>query len=60
MLHGPLLPRHPALSDRLLEAATRHRYGTGAPALAPLADAYAEAAHAVAARVARERGVPAP
>ncbi len=59
-LHGPLLPRHPALSDRLLEAAMRHRYGTGAPALAPLADAYAEAAHAVAARVARERGVPAP
>ena len=58
-LHGPLLPRHPALADRLLEAALRHRYGAGAPALAPLSDPYAEAAHAVAVRVARERGVPA-
>lgn len=56
-LHGPLLPRHPALADRLLAAALRHRYGEGAPPLQPLADPYAAAAHAVAVRVARERGV---
>ena len=59
-LHGPLLPRHPALADRLLSAALRHRYGPAAPALEPLADPYAQAAHQVAARVARERGAPAP
>lgn len=59
-LHGPLLPRHPALADRLLVAAIRHRYGEEAPAIEPLADPYAEASHAVAARIARERGVTAP
>jgi lipid II isoglutaminyl synthase (glutamine-hydrolysing) len=59
-LHGPLLPRHPALADRLLVAALRHRYGDDAPPLDPLADPYAEAAHRVASRVARERGVRAP
>ncbi len=59
-LHGPLLPRHPALADRLLAAALRHRYGEGAPPLEPLADPYAAAAHRVAARVARKRGVPPP
>ena len=59
-LHGPLLPRHPALADRLLAAALRHRYGDDAPPLEPLADPSAEAAHRVAARIARERGVPAP
>ncbi len=59
-LHGPLLPRHPALADRLLAAAMRHRYGPSAASLEPLADPYAQAAHQVAVRVARERGVPAP
>ncbi len=59
-LHGPLLPRHPALADRLLAAALRHRYGPAAPALEPLADPYAREAHRAAERVARERGAPAP
>ncbi len=56
-LHGPLLPRHPGLADRLLEAGLRHRYGKDAPLLEALADPYAEAAHQVAVRIARERGV---
>ena len=42
------------------QAMNFYRYGAGAPSLEALADPYAAAAHRVAARVARERGVPAP
>jgi len=54
-LHGPLLPKNPALTDRLLLAALRHRYGPTAT-LREVEDAYATRAHASAAAVARRRG----
>ena len=58
-LHGSLLPRHPALTDRLILAALRHRYG-GAEDLVPLPpDPYAQRAHRAAAGVARRRSRPA-
>ena len=53
-LHGSLLPRNPALTDHLIRAALRHRYGEE-PALPELADPYAERAHRTAAAVARRR-----
>ena len=54
-LHGPLLPKNPALADRLLLAALRHRYGAAAT-LREVEDAYAARAHETAAAVARKRG----
>ncbi len=54
-LHGPLLPKNPALTDRLLLAALRHRYGPTAT-LREIPDEYAARAHATAAAVARKRG----
>lgn len=57
-LHGPVLPKNPALADRLLLAAVRHRYGEGAT-LEPVdaaEDRWARAAHQSAARTARARG----
>jgi CobQ-like glutamine amidotransferase family enzyme len=56
-LHGPVLPKNPALADRLIEAALRHRYGPG-EALAPLDDRWATEAHRAAAAVARRRARP--
>lgn len=56
-LHGPLLPRHPALCDRLLAAALRHRGGTPPPGLlSPPADPFAERAHRAGVALARKRG----
>ena len=57
-LHGSLLPKNPALTDHLILAALRHRYGPGVPALDAVEAPYAERAHAVAAAVARRRGRP--
>ena len=57
-LHGSLLPKNPAVTDRLLLAAVRHRYGPDAR-LGQVQDEYAERAHAAAAEVARRRGRPA-
>ncbi len=42
-LHGPLLPKNPALTDHLIQAALRSRYGD--VMLAPLPDAGESAAH---------------
>lgn len=59
-LHGSLLPKNPAVTDRLILAALRHRCGPDAT-LEPLPpDAYAERAHGAAAAVARRRGRPNP
>jgi CobQ-like glutamine amidotransferase family enzyme len=54
-LHGSVLPKNPALLDRLIGAALRHRYGDAGDLDVP-ADAYALRAHAAAAEVARRRG----
>jgi CobQ-like glutamine amidotransferase family enzyme len=54
-LHGSLLPKNPAVTDRLILAALRHRYGADVT-LEPVQDAYAERAHEAAAAVARSRG----
>jgi CobQ-like glutamine amidotransferase family enzyme len=54
-LHGSLLPKNPALLDRLILAALRHRYGPDVALDAPR-NAYAERAHQAAAIVARRRG----
>lgn len=54
-LHGPVLPKNPALLDRLVGAALRHRYGSSV-ALHPPMDALGERAHDAAAAVARRRG----
>ncbi|MDP6605095.1 MAG: glutamine amidotransferase [Dehalococcoidia bacterium] len=54
-LHGSLLPKNMALTDRLILGALRHRYGDGGP-LPAIDDIYAERAHRTAATVARERG----
>ena len=53
-LHGSLLPRNPALTDHLVRAALRHRYGEE-PELPEVPDSYAERAHRTAAAVARRR-----
>lgn len=58
-LHGSVLPKNPALTDRLIRAALQHRYGAAGDLDAP-ADAYAERAHRAAAEVARRRGRPNP
>lgn len=57
-LHGSLLPKNPAVTDQLIRAALRHRYGPDAR-IEPVADTYAERAHQTAAAVARRRGRPA-
>jgi CobQ-like glutamine amidotransferase family enzyme len=46
-IHGSLLPKNPALTDWLLAAGLRHRYGTDHE-LAPLDDAIEQAAHRTA------------
>ena len=53
-LHGPLLPRNPALADFLLARALEHTGGDGA--LEPLGDELESLAHAVSAGRARSRG----
>jgi CobQ-like glutamine amidotransferase family enzyme len=45
-LHGPVLPKNPALADRLISLALAKRYGDGV--LAPLDDALELRAHAAA------------
>jgi len=57
-LHGSLLPKNPALTDHLIAAALRHRYGEAE--LPSVDDPYADRAHATAANVARQRGRPNP
>ncbi len=59
-LHGPVLPKNPALLDRLILAALRHRYGPTESLPEVPGDAWAERAHASASDVARERGRPRP
>ena len=54
-LHGALLPKNPAVTDRLIASALAHRYGAQAP-LPPLDDPFAARAHAAAAAVAQRRG----
>lgn len=51
-LHGSLLPKNPALTDELILAALKRRYGEQAT-LAPLDDAAEQAAHAAAVANAR-------
>jgi CobQ-like glutamine amidotransferase family enzyme len=58
-LHGSLLPKNVALTDRLILAALRHRYGDSAT-IEPAEDAYAERAHRSAVAVAKRRGRPNP
>lgn len=53
-LHGPLLPRNPALADWLLARALEHAGGDGS--LEPLGDELERLAHSVAAGRARSRG----
>jgi lipid II isoglutaminyl synthase (glutamine-hydrolysing) len=53
-LHGSVLPKNPALTDALIRAALRHRYGADIE-LAPIDDALECAAHDAAARVAERR-----
>ena len=53
-LHGPLLPRNPALADWLLARALEHAGGDGA--LEPLDDELERLAHAVSVGRARSRG----
>src|SRR5262249_49557941 len=50
-LHGPVLPKNPALADELIAKALLHRYGE--TDLAPLDDARELAAQAAALRIAR-------
>jgi CobQ-like glutamine amidotransferase family enzyme len=57
-LHGPLLPRNPWLADWLLHAALSHAAGDDTGPLESLDDHLELAAHAVAARRARDRGGP--
>ncbi len=54
-LHGSLLPKNPALADRLIETALTRRYGEEI-SLRPLDDALETRAHAVAERVATTSG----
>lgn len=53
-LHGSVLPKNVALTDRLILAALRHRYDS-AEALPAILDTYAERAHGVAVEIARRR-----
>ena len=53
-LHGSLLPKNPALTDRLILAGLRRRYGDEVT-LEPIADADETAAHENAVRIARQR-----
>lgn len=53
-LHGPLLPRNPALADWLLARALEH--AGGGSSLEPLGDELEHLAHAVSAGRARSRG----
>ncbi len=55
-LHGPLLPRNPALADWLLARSLAHLTGSEAEPLPPLADTLEALAHGVAAQRARDRG----
>jgi hypothetical protein len=50
-LHGPVLPKNPALADRLVSLALARRYGDGA--LTPLDDALESQAHEAAIRASR-------
>jgi CobQ-like glutamine amidotransferase family enzyme len=56
-LHGSVLPKNPALTDRLIRAALRHRYGeeSEAASLPALEDPWAARAHHAAAATARKR-----
>ncbi len=54
-LHGSLLPKNLPLTDRLILAALRHRYGSDVH-IEPVDEPYAARAHASAAQVARQRG----
>jgi CobQ-like glutamine amidotransferase family enzyme len=45
-LHGPVLPKNPALADRLISLALERRYGDGS--LTPIDDTLEERAHAAA------------
>jgi CobQ-like glutamine amidotransferase family enzyme len=54
-LHGPLLPRNPALADWLLAQALGHRSGGEPPELAPLDDEFEAEAYDVSAARARKR-----
>jgi CobQ-like glutamine amidotransferase family enzyme len=56
-LHGSLLPKNPALTDHLILAALRHRYGEDVE-LSAAPDPYAWRAHDAAVEVARRRGRP--
>ncbi|HET7736943.1 MAG TPA: hypothetical protein VFK32_00060, partial [Tepidiformaceae bacterium] len=53
-LHGSLLPKNPALTDELLLAALRRRYGPDID-LPPIDDTTERAAHDSAVEVARAR-----
>jgi hypothetical protein len=55
-LHGPLLPKNPALTDRLILAGLRHRYGPDMSLEPVEVDAWAARAHETAAVTARLRG----
>lgn len=58
-LHGPLLPRNPALADWLIAAALEHRYGSQAPQLADINNDFVGDAQRVAlARAAAEPSAP--
>lgn len=57
-LHGPVLPKNPALADHLLLAAQRHRYGPGATLAFLEIDTWTARAHDTAAATARLRGRP--
>jgi CobQ-like glutamine amidotransferase family enzyme len=52
-LHGPLLPKNPALADRLVSLALERKYGEGG--LAPIDDSLELRAHAAAALASRRR-----
>jgi CobQ-like glutamine amidotransferase family enzyme len=55
-LHGPVLPKNPALADRLLLAGLRHRYGPTATLEPAEVDSWTTRAHDTAAATARLRG----
>ena len=54
-LHGSVLPKNLALTDRLIVVALRHRYGPDVR-VGFVVDPYSERAHEAAAAVARRRG----